>query len=261
MASNLDRYKADFERLIKLGDSMLDGLKNRPLGARSHTDTDSYQWGDFENEYQGWYSESLTIIGQLLPTRLHDFEALYTGNSSESKLTEATYSIHDWMKGAKAPQYVNSYNRVFDAFAVVYRRFSTQLGILRSVERRFESALFDMRQLVQADLFDSELDSARELCKHNFLRAAGAIAGVVLEKHLRQVCDNHGITFDKKKATISALNDALKAAGVVDTPTWRQIQRLGDIRKLCDHGGEREPTRQEIDELIDGVDKLTKTLF
>ena len=52
-----------------------------------------------------------------------------------------------------------------------------------SLESRFESSLFDMQQLVQADMFDSELDAARELWKKGFLRAAVAICGVILEKH------------------------------------------------------------------------------
>jgi hypothetical protein len=52
-----------------------------------------------------------------------------------------------------------------------------QLAILKAVKARFESSLFDIRQLVQSDLFDSELDAAKELAKHGFARAAGALAG------------------------------------------------------------------------------------
>jgi hypothetical protein len=47
----------------------------------------------------------------------------------------------------------------------------------------------------------------------------------------------------------------------LDVPTWRQIQRLGGIRNLCDHNKEREPTKDEVIELIGGVDKVSKTLF
>ena len=56
-------------------------------------------------------------------------------------------------------------------------------------------------------------------------------------------------------------NDALKEGGVIDIPQWRFIQRLGDLRNLCDHNKDREPTKDEVAELIDGVDKLTKTVF
>ncbi len=98
------------------------------------------------------------------------------------------------------------------------------------MKARFESSLFDIRQLVQADLFDSELDAARELAKSKFKRAAGAGAGVVLGRHLGQVCDSHSIKISKKSPVISDLNNALKDASVIDVPTWRFVQHLADIR-------------------------------
>ena len=114
---------------------------------------------------------------------------------------------------------------------------------------------------MQADLFDSELEAAKALVKHGFLRAAGAVAGVVMEKHLAQVCDNHGIPVRKKKATIGDFNEALKDAEVVDLPRRRSNQYLGDIRNLCDHNKDAEPTKEQVNDLVDGVKKITKTLF
>ena len=73
------------------------------------------------------------------------------------------------------------------------------------MKARFESSLFDIQQLVTADLFNSELDAASELAKKKFLRAAGALAGVVLEKHLRQVCKSHSVTIRKKKLNVQLL--------------------------------------------------------
>jgi len=56
-------------------------------------------------------------------------------------------------------------------------------------------------------------------------------------------------------------NDALKNSNVIDTPTWRFVQRLGDLRNLCDHNRDREPTKKEVNELIEGIGKITKTVF
>lgn len=56
-------------------------------------------------------------------------------------------------------------NLPFDDFAAIFMRFDVQFEILKSAESRLESSLFDIRQLVQADLLDSELDSAKELLK------------------------------------------------------------------------------------------------
>jgi len=145
--------------------------------------------------------------------------------------------------------------------SAAFPHFRQQLSILESVRGRFESSLFDIRQLARADLFDSELDTARELAKKGFARAAGAVAGVVLEKHLAQVCENHSIKVSKKAPTIADMNDPLKEANVLDVPQWRFVQHMADIRNVCVHNKQTEPTTSQVDELISGVAKLVKTLF
>jgi hypothetical protein len=35
---------------------------------------------------------------------------------------------------------------------------------------------------------------------------------------------------------------------------------LADIRNACDHNKEKEPTAQQVADLIDGTDKILKTL-
>jgi len=266
MASNLDRYKADLDELVKLGEGMELDLEWRYLKEQGKLDKNLKEAakkikGTFESKYQEWYTESFTVIRQLIPDRLIEFEQLYKGNGKRKGAESTNYSIQDWLNGVRASVSRLTGEKIFDDFAGMTMRFKTQLQILKSVERRFESTLFDIRQLVQADLFDSEIDTARELMKHGFLRAGGAVVGVVLEKHLAQVTLNHGVKSRKRDPTISDFNDLLKNAGVIDVPTWRQIQRLGDIRNLCDHNKQREPTKDEVEELINGAEKITKTLF
>ena len=65
----------------------------------------------------------------------------------------------------------------------------------------------------------------------------------------------------KKNPTLADLNDSLKASDIYDTPTWRKIQHLGDIRNLCDHKKDRSPTEAEATELITGVKVIVKTIF
>ena len=93
------------------------------------------------------------------------------------------------------------------------------------------------------------------------LRAAGVIAGVVLERHLQRTAVNHEIIIEKKEPTISDLNDPLKKENIYDIPTWRLIQVLGDIRNLCVHNKEREPTAEEVKRLIKETDIIIKTIF
>ena len=109
--------------------------------------------------------------------------------------------------------------------------------------------------------YRSQESKAKELNKKGYPRGAGAIAGVVLEKHLFQVCDNHNVKITNKKPTMSDYNDKLKEAEIYEIPMWRKIQHLGDLRNLCDHDKKKEPKTEDINELIKEVEKITKTLF
>ena len=110
------------------------------------------------------------------------------------------------------------------------------------------------------ELQDSELVIAKQLAKVS-ARAAGALVGVVIEGHLQKVADAKKVTVAKKNPTIADLNDPLKAASVIDTHTWRKISYLADLRNLCSHKKDVEPTAEQVEELIQGADWLTKNVF
>ena len=134
------------------------------------------------------------------------------------------------------------------------------MQILGSLSARIDSVLQDITGHLFAELQDSELTVAAQLKKVN-LRAAGAIAGVVLERHLQRAVQNHNISIRKKSPTISDLNDPLKQAEVYSVPMWRKIQLLADIRNLCVHQKDKEPTAEEVDDLISGVNSVIKSVF
>ena len=267
MQPSFERYKADLKALVARGDmlALAMSIDTDPDGFRAQVQkikgekTEEFLKliPNFRHDYQYWYSESLAVVKQLLPDRTSDFVRYYEYPRNRKEPRADNYTIQDYLHGL-----TSSYGgqTIVDPSAAV-PLFTQQLNILKSVTGRFESTLFDIRQLVQADIFDSEIDAARELAKNKFLRAAGAMAGVVLERHLAQVCGNHGIAIKKKHPTINDLNTLLKDATVIDTPQWRFVQHLADIRNLCDHSKEREPSREEIDDLLAGVEKMTKTLF
>jgi hypothetical protein len=265
MDSNLNAFKDDLKKLVSLGQAMKLDLTFRTMQEGNKLEV-KYQEaaekikGSFEKNYQKWYTESHAVIKQLLPDRLDEFVRLYRPDTKRRQLEGVTYRIQDWLNGSRSGKNLHQ-EQYFNDFAIVSMQFNTQLEILETVQSRFESSLHDIAQLVRADLFDSELDSARELANSGFLRGAGAVAGVVLEKHLGQVCQNHNVSVRKQHPTIGDFNDLLKSASAIDIPAWRQIQRLGDIRNLCDHNKHREPTKDEVTELIDGVEKTCKTLF
>lgn len=203
-------------------------------------------------EYQDWYSKALPVIRQLLPERYAEFQEQYKLENRKA-LTPLTYVISDYLIGISTTS--------IDSWAAFFTRFQNQIAILKSASARMDSLLADIRGVLQAELFDDELSVATELRKKNHLRAAGAVAGVVLEEHLKHLASKHPIKISKSDPTIAYLNDLLKDASIYDVPTWRFIQRLGDIRNLCVHSKERDPTSTEVEELIAGTEKIIKTVF
>lgn len=265
--SNLDKYRKDLDALLAEASNVQYSLNLEAYGyaeflkalKKDHTkeETDAFIKGlkPFSAAYQHWYSEALPLIRQLLPDRVSDFSRFYEKPKPRKEIDFENYRIEDACQGLR----VTLRGEVQADQKAAIPLLSQQIAIVEAIKRRFESSLFDIKHLVQADLYDSELDTARDLLKAGFARAAGAVAGVVLEGHLKQVCDNSKLA--KKSGTISVLNDVLKAATVIDLPQYRHIQYLGDIRNKCGHKNTTEPTASEVLDLIEGVEKVIKTIF
>lgn len=265
-----EKYKNDIKKLVDKGNVLyyrmiIDCLDKEEL-ERTGLDKEMIAntkkaVGRFSEEYQPWYSEALAVLQQILPSRVDDFVAYYrpSKNRKTDSINYENYVIQDYLNGMSVTRGYEKTKVVGQDAAVP--KFKQQVNIIEALQKTFESSLFDIRALLQADLFDNELDAAEELKKKGFLRAAGALAGVVLEAHLREVCTNHNVAIKKTKPTIADFNDALKDAKVIDIPAWRNIQFLADIRNLCDHKKDKEPKDTEVDDLITGVRKVSKTLF
>jgi len=269
MATNLERYKKDLESLIEKGHLLDYAIKaeTRPSEFKELIEKTYAEKApqilkkipSFLGTYQSWYSEALALVKQLLPDRLADFVSHYEPPKARKGLTYASYRLADTLQGLNVTQGYLKEKVVGPDAGIPH--FAQQLAILESAKARFESSLFDIAQLVQADLFDSEVDAADHLAKQGFLRAAGALAGVVLERHLLQVAEHHKVAINKKHPGIADLNEALKAAGVIDIPQWRFNQLLADIRNQCDHNKKTEPSPEQIADLLAGVKKVTKSIF
>lgn len=255
--TNLERYKADLVKLIAKGDDLLltMSIECNPKILDKVDDETKKGYKDifpsFRSAYQLWYSEALVIIKILLPDRINDFIRYYEKPKNRKVLDYDNYSIEDYLIGLHSGRV--SINAGIDIF-------SQQLNLLKACEKRFESSLFDIKQLLQADVFDSELEVAKELNKKGFSRAAGAMCGVVLEGHFAQVIEKREIK-TKKHPTINEYNELLKAEHIINIEVFRFIQYLGDLRNKCDHKKEEEPTKNEISELVQGVEKIIKTVF
>ena len=213
----------------------------------------------FGTKYQQWYSRAYKIVQSLAPERLAEFVSYYLIDPRRKTTEAGNYVIQDYIKGMGAR--LNNYDKpLWDVHNLIAIRFYNQVQIINSLSDRIDNVLQDVTGHLFAELQDAELNAAVQLKKIN-LRAAGALAGVVLERHLQRVAINHNTAPNKKNPTISDLNDPLKQAGVYDVPTWRKIQLLADLRNICSHQKNADPTEEQVDDLIAGTNAVVKSIF
>jgi hypothetical protein len=211
----------------------------------------------FHYDYQRWYTKALKAVSSLAPDRYDEFRSYYEINPKRKSVGYGTYVIQDYLKGVVPNKY--DYPD-FDNRNQALTCFFNQLTILKAVDDRIESVLANIEGELYAELQDNEIEIASQLAKVN-ARAAGALVGVVIEGHLQKVAAAHSVKLAKKNPTIADLNDSLKSAGAIDTPIWRKISYLADLRNLCSHKKDANPTVEQVAELIQGAEWLTKNVF
>ena len=132
----------------------------------------------------------------------------------------STYVIQDYINGyGPAPDDIGA--KPFNEMTLTSIRLLNQVQILASIQSRIDSVLSDVQGALLAELEDRELDAAQKLKPVN-LRAAGTLAGVVLEIHLQRVAQTHGVVVKKNNPTIADLNDPLKQQSIYGLPVWRK---------------------------------------
>lgn len=125
--------------------------------------------------------------------------------------------------------------------------FESLKAVFLAAKEDFEGGyLSSMKTLVQAEVFDSELEQADELFSNGYYIAAAVIAGVVLETALRELCDRNGILHGK----LDKMNADLVKAGVYNRLNQKRITALADIRNSAAHGKPDGFTNQNVSDMI-----------
>lgn len=138
--------------------------------------------------------------------------------------------------------------------------YDKYLNILMRIRAVFLAAKEDFeggylqstRMLVQAEVFDSELDQARALLDGGYTSAAAVIAGVVLETTLRELCDRKGILHGK----LDKMNADLAKAGVYNKLVQKRNTALADIRNSAAHGKPEEFSDSDVDSMLKDVERF-----
>lgn len=195
--------------------------------------------------YHAWYAACLALVETNMPERVEELERLHSGGWHGN--------LHDW----GVLDYLRDATRLWERTQDVASLLVHMQGVVGSIPSYLDARLHDLELKVAQAYVAGELAEAQALLKAGHLRAAGAVAGVVLERHLKLLCDRHQppIKYTRKDG-ISKLNDRLRDASVYDMAQWRKVQWMGDIRNECDHPGTDEPRRQDVGDLIAEVKKF-----
>ncbi len=145
------------------------------------------------------------------------------------------------------------------------RSYSNNFETLQRVKAVFLAAKEDyeggylntVRNLVQAEVFGSELEQAGELLTAGYASAAAVIAGVVLETTIRNLCTDHGIDHAK----LDKMNADLAKAGAYNSLQQKRITAIAGIRNAAAHGDVEKFNPGDVKGMIDDVERfLTTTL-
>lgn len=212
----------------------------------------SYHWGALDDKlrnlqceairkYQRFYSSARQFVKEYLPERESEFVENYQD---------------DHYRGVLLYLQLNSTPHNNDRLSIIQgfeKKFEIQRSILLSVIDVAEVKELTLRKVISADLAKTEIEQAEALFDNGFHRAAGVIAGVALELHLKTLCDIKGIVYGPK-ATIDPVATELYKAKILDVIELNKIKYLASIRNKCAHG---DPvSEKDIKSLIDDVRKL-----
>ncbi len=145
-------------------------------------------------------------------------------------------------------------NEKVQPFDTNYNRLMRIRAVFLAAKEDFEGGyLRSVRSLVQAEVFDSELEQSRALFEGSYDVAAAVICGTVLETTLRELCDRNGGLAHGK---LNQMNADLAKAGVYNKLVQKRITTLADIRNSAAHGKPEEFTTLDVDSMIKEVERF-----
>ena len=126
-------------------------------------------------------------------------------------------------------------------------------AVLEAAKEDYEGGYLNwLKLLVQAEVFDSELEQASELLSSGYVPAAAVTAGVVLEAGLREMCVDNALPIGK----LDKMNADLAKADVYNKLVQKQITALADIRNSAAHGHYDRFSETDVANMINEVQRI-----
>jgi hypothetical protein len=139
------------------------------------------------------------------------------------------------------------------SYVTNWESFKNLKAIFLAAREDFEGGyLRSIRSLVQAEVFSTELDQARELLAAGYKTPAAVVAGVVLETGLRRMCQDRSLELGK----LDRMNAALSKDGAYNLLVQKRITALADIRNNAAHGHPDQFNEKDVGDMISYVENF-----
>ncbi len=134
-----------------------------------------------------------------------------------------------------------------------YSKFKALEAVFSAAKDDFEGGyLASFKSIIQAEVFENELEQASELLGHGYYVAAAVICRVVLETALIELCDRENLEHGK----LNKMNADLAKAGTYNKLVLKQITAWADIGNSAAHGKNSEFTETDVKQLIPALEQF-----
>lgn len=229
MSKSLKVIKQQVDALIKKSDEITQ------LAMRLQKDQSIRQ--ELLSAYQEWYRTSRELLRRNSFSGLPEFDQAYGGPGDNF---DFYINHYDGSTGVYDPKY----NQHFEI------PFRNQVALLGSLPSEIESRSHSLLSHLSSEISMDELEQARTLLSNGFVRGAGAIARVALERHIKTI-----YTTTTGKSAIPKFDQCiieLTKSGVFEERQRKQLAAVYSIGSDCAHAG-KAVKANEVDQLIKQV--------
>ncbi|WP_227132836.1 hypothetical protein [Halorubellus salinus] len=218
---------------------------------RTEISTVQYAWNDAGDsvpmkreakiEYEKWHAKAEELVREYRATRLEDFQSHY-------ETIQETLRLGGDTKTSTSPEGVT--NETFHAL-------DAQTAIIRSIIGKIEVKELKARRQVSKNVARNEIEQAWQLFEGDFIRAAGVVAAVAVERELMTLCEeSEQVAKFNPSHGISRLSQTLYEADVIDKTSWNEMKKLASIRETCAHA--EDPEKHRVRTLISGSEEFVR---
>ena len=199
------------------------------------------------------FSELVSQIDEVEATKRHErvgqSEMIYVDND---KLLNWKVKARNLLSKAcgKESEHYRDFEKYEVGMVTNYVIMNRLKAVFLAAKEDYEGGyLNSMRNLVQAEVFDNELEQASELHDAGYKLPAAVVAGVVLETTLRRMCTDRSIPIGK----LDKMNADLAKTGAYNSLVQKQITALAGIRNSAAHGHPEEFTDSDVANMVSQI--------